>query len=142
MSQEASNQTAEERLRSAFERLKANRPTRLQPGTAVSQNNVAREAGVDPSALRKSRYPGLIREIQAYIDITSQHEALARQKRKHRATERISLKDRVRELTLQRDVAQAQLLSAQRIIMELSEENSRISVRLALLEPPALQLKR
>ena len=43
----------------AFERLKYGNTLILPPGSPVSQNNVAREAGRDPSALRKSRYPRL-----------------------------------------------------------------------------------
>ena len=51
----------------AFERLKYGNTLILPPGTPVSQNNVAKEAGRDPSALRKSRYPKLIADIQAWI---------------------------------------------------------------------------
>lgn len=142
MSSEANGQTAEQRLRSAFERLKASKPIRVEQGTVISQNNVAREAGVDPSALRKSRYPGLIREIQAYVEITAQREESAREKGRQRARERISLEDRMKELIKQRDVAQAQLLSAHRIIIELTDENARITKRLEMLEPPPVRLQR
>ncbi len=142
MSSEANDQTAEQRLRSAFERLKASKPIRVEPGTVISQNNVAREAGVDPSALRKSRYPGLIREIQAYVEITAHREESARAKGRQRARERISLDDRMKELIKQRDVAQAQLLSAHRIIIELTDENARITKRLEMLEPPPARLQR
>lgn len=51
----------------AFERLKYGNTLILPPGSPVSQNNVAREAGRDPSALRKSRYPKLVADIQAWI---------------------------------------------------------------------------
>jgi hypothetical protein len=142
MSSEANDQTAEQRLRSAFERLKASKPIRVEPGTVISQNNVAREAGVDPSALRKSRYPGLIREIQAYAEITAHREESAREKGRQRARERISLDERMKELIKQRDVAQAQLLSAHRIIIELTDENARITKRLEMLEPPPVRLQR
>jgi len=43
---------AETALREALERLKKNRPQTLRKGSTVSQNNVAKEAGCDPSALR------------------------------------------------------------------------------------------
>lgn len=73
----SSNQTellsAEQRFRLAFERLKANTPKLVEFGTLVTQNNVAREAGCDPSALRKARFPALIREIQAYIELHADH---------------------------------------------------------------------
>lgn len=51
----------------SFERLKYGNTLILPPGSPVSQNNVAREAGRDPSALRKSRYPKLVADIQAWI---------------------------------------------------------------------------
>lgn len=58
--------TAEANFRAAFERLKAGKP-KLLLNAPVSQNNVAREAGCDPSALRKSRFPELVAEIQTYV---------------------------------------------------------------------------
>ena len=70
MSSEKIELSAEQRFRQAFERLKANKPKVLEVGTPVSQNNVAKEAGCDPSALRKSRFPALVREIQAYLELT------------------------------------------------------------------------
>lgn len=58
---------AERLFRDSFERLKQNKPEILPTGSPVTQNNVAREAGRDSSALKKDRYPLLILEIQAYI---------------------------------------------------------------------------
>jgi len=60
--------SAGERYRAAFERLKSNKPERLPKGSSVSQNNVAKEAGSDPSALKKSRFPLLVAEIQKYVE--------------------------------------------------------------------------
>lgn len=60
---------AELGFRAAFERLKSGATLILPPGSLVSQNNVAKEAGKDPSALRKSRYPLLIAEIQAWVAV-------------------------------------------------------------------------
>lgn len=60
--------SAAEQYRAAFERLKNNKPERLPKGTLVSQNNVAKEAGSDPSALKKTRFPLLIAEIQMYVE--------------------------------------------------------------------------
>lgn len=51
----------------AFERLKSGAPVNVPEGTPVSQNNVAREAGRDPSALKKSRHPQLIQDIQNFL---------------------------------------------------------------------------
>ena len=55
---------AEQLYRDAFLRLKQGKPLRLKKGAPVTQNNVAKEAGRDPSALKKSRFPELIREIK------------------------------------------------------------------------------
>ena len=59
---------AEIRFLEAFERLKSNNPEILPKGTPVTQNNVAKEAGVNPSALRSSRYPELAQQIQNWIE--------------------------------------------------------------------------
>lgn len=142
MSSEPKAQTAEDKLRAAFERLKSNKPERLKQGTEVSQNNVAREAGVDPSALRKTRYPGLIREIQAYVEIKEHRKESARQKRLRNAKEKVTSQDRIKQLTEQRDIAQSQLLSAHRMIIELAEENERLKARLEVHEPPPVPLTR
>jgi len=58
---------AEKEFRDAFDRLKRGRPERSPSRTIVSQNSVAKEVGRDPSALRKSRYPDLVRDIQAWV---------------------------------------------------------------------------
>ncbi len=58
---------AEKNLRKAFNRLKVNKPINVPKGTKVSQNNVAREAGKHPTALKKDRYPLLVLEIQDYL---------------------------------------------------------------------------
>jgi len=63
--QSSKPKAAEANFRRAFERLKAGAPKVLPLGTPVSQNNVAKEAGCDSSALRKSRFPCLVAEIQA-----------------------------------------------------------------------------
>ena len=59
---------AELKFRDAFERLKQDKPDILAKGTPLSQNNVAKEAGVDPSALRRTRFPELVSEIQDWIE--------------------------------------------------------------------------
>ena len=62
----SNEKNAEACFRAAFERLKSNQPVRLNRGAKLTQNNVAREAGRDPSALKKDRYPMLIIEIQSW----------------------------------------------------------------------------
>lgn len=44
---------AETAFRAAFLRLKLGKPQVMPKGTPVTQNNVAREAGRDPSALKR-----------------------------------------------------------------------------------------
>lgn len=66
-----------EAFRAAFDRLKRDKPEILNPGSRVTQNNVAREAGRDPSALRTSRYPELIAEIQAYNELQKERQPIS-----------------------------------------------------------------
>lgn len=61
------DKSAEQRFRDAFDRLKKGNPKVLPYGTPVTQNNVAKEAGLTQGALRKSRFPLLIAEIQQYV---------------------------------------------------------------------------
>ncbi|MBA6112901.1 hypothetical protein H4C48_21320 [Pseudomonas asiatica] len=122
MSSGAEYLTAEQRFRLAFERLKTNKPNVLNPGSVVSQNNVAREAECDPSALRKSRFPSLIREIQAYIEINTQDRPSKRKELLRQRGLRADMKKRLEEVIAQRDVAQSQLISAQRRVIELTFE--------------------
>jgi len=49
-------------------------PKILPKGSKVSQNNVAREAGCTPSALRKERFPNLIERIKTFIERTEVKE--------------------------------------------------------------------
>lgn len=112
--------SATEQYRDAFERLKSNMPVRLPKGTPVTQNNVAREAGTDPSALKKSRFPTLIAEIQQFV--SSQEgirPASARQTRIARQNKNRSLKERLAEVSLQRDTLASKLCEADMTILEL-----------------------
>ena len=134
MSSKTEEITAEERFRQAFERLKSNRPETLEVGTPVSQNNVAKEAKCVASALRKSRFPSLIREIQAYIEIHNQIRPSQRQELLKKRAKRAELKKRLAVVTMERDVAQSQLLSAQRRVMELAAQLRRAEDELAAIK--------
>jgi hypothetical protein len=114
---------AELQFYEAFIRLKNNKPNILPKGTKVSQNNVAKEAGVDPSALRKSRYPNLISEIQEWMDQNPQNANVSKKKNeKSRSIDKIStLNNRIDVLTQERDDAVSKLLEAQLTILELSQ---------------------
>lgn len=106
--------------RAAFERLKDNKPERLPKGTPVSQNNVAKEAGSDPSALKKARFPLLIAEIQKYVESHAEERPpsvrqvslLARKKNR-------GLRERIAEVTQQRDHLASLLSEADATILEL-----------------------
>lgn len=116
----AKRMSAGEQYRAAFERLKIGQPERLPSGTPVTQNNVAREAGSDPTALKKSRFPLLVAEIQQYVEAHAverplsvrQVSSLARKKNR-------SLRERLDEVSKQRDHLASLLSEADATILEL-----------------------
>lgn len=105
--------TAEANFRESFARLKAGVPKVLPVGTPVSQNNVAKEAGCDPSALRKARFPKLVAEIQSYLAnqdaarVPSERQRLLEQRQRSRTA-----KDTIRDLKAQRDHLASLLVEA------------------------------
>lgn len=119
---------AEMMFRDAFERLKHDKPIRLPQGTLVSQNNVAKEAARDPSALKKSRYPCLIREIQKWIEDNGnsprKRGSYASLLKGARQANR-ELKARIEELTQQRDRAMARLVISEDAILDLHRQLQR-----------------
>lgn len=127
--------SAEQRFRQAFERLKANEPTVLERNTPVSQNNVAKEAGCDPSALRKSRFPSLVREIQAYVELHKDDAPSKRQTALKQRVTRQKQRDQLADIIRQRDVALSQIASANRRVVELSEEVRMLRLKLDELRP-------
>jgi hypothetical protein len=138
----ASNpETAEQRFRAAFDRLKDDKPQILPRGTPVSQNNVAKEAGTDPTALRKKRFPALIREIQAWVELHSQQQTLQRVRRERKRRNREDLSEQNTRLTKKRDDAQSQLASAHRLVLELLQKNAHLQARVDELSPPPSPLK-
>lgn len=134
----SANTSAEERFRQAFARLKEGRPNTLSAGALVSQNNVAKESGCDPSALRKSRYPELINEIQAYIDAhkderpTSNRQEILKKRRKNRSIRQSKI-----DSDRQRDQLASQLLCANAQIVELSRKLADANTKLESLMPSA-----
>ncbi|WP_233888065.1 hypothetical protein [Paraburkholderia flagellata] len=123
-------ESAESAFRSAFERLKVGKPVRLSVGTAITQASVAQEAGCDPSALRKSRYPLLISEIQRWQrdnppkPAPSQRQ-LTRAKREQRRDDRA----RLSEVVKQRDSLASLLMEADTKIVELVKEIAELKER-------------
>lgn len=122
---------AEENFRASFERLKQGKLCRLDSGSPVSQNNVAKEAGLDPSALRKARFPSLVAEIQKWVTehctdapISLHGATLAARKRNR------SLRDRLRAIKTQRDHAFSLLVESDAKILELAFENEELRAKL------------
>lgn len=142
MLSEPDHLSAEDRFREAFERLKADKPTLLKRETPVSQNNVAKEAGCDPSALRKARFPSLIREIQAYVELHRQERLSKRQERIKQRMRRADLQVRIAQLSAERDEAQSKLASAHRRIVELNLHVKALKEKLDELLPPPSTLNR
>ncbi|MCI1711222.1 MAG: hypothetical protein LKM32_00815 [Chiayiivirga sp.] len=122
---------AEQAFRDAFDRLKRGKPNLLAKGTRVSQNNVAKEAGVDPSALKKARFPALVLEIQRWVEEhggetqPSPRQMILSQRSKAR-----DLRAANEALKLQRDDALSLLVQAEDRIVELTVENERMRAHL------------
>ncbi len=118
---------AEKMFWDAFERLKKNEPQRLPKGTFPHQANVAREAGVSPSALRKKRFPVLVAAIQQW---SAEHGEQAASKPRVSAIEgrqkARSLREQIATLAAQRDTAVSLLTSADARILELTMECERL----------------
>ncbi|ELJ8841495.1 hypothetical protein RUL15_003912 [Vibrio parahaemolyticus] len=100
----------------AFERLKNNTPINLPEGTPVTQNNVAREAGRDPSALRAERYPDLLLKIQLYISNKKEQGKKSSQNRARKIEKRLS------DCKRQRDKLLSIYHSQQTLIEELYDK--------------------
>ena len=118
---------AETAFREAFERLKIGKTNILPKGSRVTQNNVAREAGLDPSALKKARFPTLIEDIKSWILHHGSQQSRPPSKsiytqRNHNRT----LREQVESLKKQRDNALARLVDADSRILALTMENKRL----------------
>lgn len=130
--------TAEANFREAFERLKAGMPKVMPAGTPVSQNNVAKEAECDPSAIRKARFPGLIEEIQAYVATHAQERPTSERQRllKARRVSR-SKTETIASMKAQRDDAVSRLVEADELISRLIEKVKGLEARLEDMQPQA-----
>ncbi len=117
--------SAEFEYRKAFQRLKENRPERLPLGSPISQNNIAKEAGKEPSALRKRRYPELIDEIQRHIRATRKAKPLLAGLAAEAGARR-ELRRRLRDVEEERDMALSLLVEADAKILELANELAKI----------------
>ncbi len=130
--------SAESNFREAFERLKASVPKILPSGTPVSQNNVAKEAGCDPTALKKQRYPGLVAEIQAYIDTHGKERPPSERQRLLKARQVSRNKsETIADLKAQRDAVATLLLEANARIGILTRRVRDLEKKLDDLQPRA-----
>ncbi len=112
--------SAADQYREAFERLKLNKPQLLTKGTPVTQNNVVKEAGSDPSALKKSRFPSLIAEIKTYIEQHAEERPRSLNQINHLARQKSrALRDRIEQVARQRDQLASLLSEADAKIIEL-----------------------
>ncbi len=112
--------SAADQYREAFERLKLNKPELLPKGTPVTQNNVAKEAGSDPSALKKSRFPSLIAEIKTYVEQHAEERPRSLNQVNHLARQKSrALRDRIEQVARQRDQLASLLSEADAKIIEL-----------------------
>lgn len=129
---------AEVNFREAFERLKIGQPKILPADAQVSQNNVAKEAGCDPSALRKSRFPSLIAEIQNYVAAhggerpESERQKLLKQRQRSREA-----REMVADLKKQRDACAVLLVEANAQVAILTRRLMDAEARIGVLQPKA-----
>ncbi len=130
--------SAVQRFRDAFERLKLGVPQVLPKGTPVSQNNVAKEAGCDPSALRKTRFPLLVLEIQEWVGANKGEESPSdRQRLLKKRSKNRDLRETIADLKKQRDYAVGLLADADLRIVELTEKLADVQAELDQLRPKA-----
>lgn len=131
---------AEVKFRNAFERLKTGKTELVPAGSKVSQNAVAKEAGVLPSALRASRFPDLCREIAEWIDEHKDDptQKSGRQKNLAERNARRVVREQLEAMKIQRDLAFSKLVSAEAYILELTMEVRRLR---ALAPDPVIPIR-
>ena len=133
---------AEQEFRDAFTRLKNDQPINMPKGTPVSQNNVSLEAGKVSSALRKKRYPELVREIQAYtvplnLD-AEQKRAIKNEIKKNRLND----KEMIKALRAELSDSQSQIVYAHYEIIKTLRKCAELQALYNRVVPPPVRLKR
>tara|TARA_R110002167_G_scaffold181877_2_gene382251 strand:+ start:885 stop:1271 length:387 start_codon:yes stop_codon:yes gene_type:complete len=111
---------AEKIFREAYERLKSNAPVNLRKGTPVTQNNVAKEAGKHPTALKKDRFPLLVLEIQDYLK-QQEIDNVAINKKKQLRKQR-TLEERLADCKKQRSKLSSICEAQSQLIEDLMDE--------------------
>lgn len=122
----------------AFRRLVLKTPLNVEVGTLVSQNNVAKEAGKDPSALKLSRFPSVIKKIQTYLELTNELDSKKRIRNAKVKKGKLTAIAKIATLEAQAIETQSKLLSVERRLIEVLQENAELQAKLdELLPPPA-----
>ncbi|QXI32034.1 hypothetical protein [Pseudomonas promysalinigenes] len=114
--------SAEAEYRKAFRRIVEGKAVRVEKGSKPTLANIAREVGRDPSALKKSRYPTFVAEVEAYVEscgsvLEPRDRSLSTQLASARA-ENKALRQRCAILTDERDAAQSKVLNLQMSLVE------------------------
>jgi len=118
---------AEEMFREAFNRLKTGALINTPKGTKISQNNVAKEAGKHPTALKKDRFPLLVLQIQDYLkqqEIDNDILTKKKQLRKQRTLEQ-KLSDCKKQRDKLASICEAQIQHIEQLQHDVSELEKR-----------------
>lgn len=109
--------SAEEEYRRAFRRIVEGKTIRISKNAKLTLASIAREAGKDPSALKKSRYPTFIAEVEEYnsspvATVKRADRSLTAQLKAARAENDV-LRKQYTELAAERDLAHSKVLNLQ-----------------------------
>ncbi|MES3708620.1 hypothetical protein QC590_10290 [Pseudomonas putida] len=115
---------AEAEYRKAFARIVEGKATRIDKKSPPTLANIAREAGKDPSALKKSRYPEFVAEVNFHNEsvgsILKQRDRSLSVQLASARSENKSLRERYANLIAERDAAQSKVLNLQQVLVEKS----------------------
>ncbi len=135
-------ESAEVEYRKAFNRIIEGKAVRVDKTASPTLANIAREAGKDPSALKKSRYPGFISEVESFNQVSGSvkdetDRSLTAQLKSARQ-ENKRLREEYELLSIERDQSHSRVLNLQQAIVELSFEIERRS-NISILDQHARQ---
>ncbi|WP_420106777.1 hypothetical protein [Herbaspirillum huttiense] len=125
----------------AAKRLAFNEPIILKKGSPVNRINVAKEAGNHPTALKPDRYPGVIRKIEAYLELTKGEDNKRRAIGAKVKEGKLNLKEEVAMLKTQLSESQSKLLSVERKLLESLQDIADLQAELDELKPPPSSLR-
>lgn len=115
---------AEIEYRKAFRRIVEGKAMRVDKMAPPNFANIAREAGKDPSALKKSRYPIFISEVESFNNnVSSAGERIDRSlsaQLKAARSENRKLRESYEQLTIERDESHSRVLNLQLALVEMS----------------------